>query len=114
MTILYIDIALVTLSLVLGVVVLPESLPSKQTRVIRELYESYLPPEQQPVQQLVPFHTQIVHSLRFFKPNGRNTNTILLAIISFLGMLTYRGTLSVVVLYTNQMFNWTEYEVSRR
>lgn len=110
MTVLYIDIVLVTLSLVLGVVVLPESLPSKQTRVIRELYESYLSPGQQPVQEHVPFHTQIVHSLRFFKPNGRNTNTILLAIISFLGMLTYRGTLSVVVLYTNQMFNWTEYE----
>ncbi|KAF8939992.1 hypothetical protein BGZ58_008152 [Dissophora ornata] len=33
-----------------------------------------------------------------------------MAVISFLQMLAARGTLSVVILYTNQMFHWTEYE----
>jgi hypothetical protein len=64
----------------------------------------------QSVESRVPWHSHVVEALRFFKPNGRNTNLVLMAAISFLQMLAYRGTLSVIILYTNRLFDWSEYE----
>lgn len=121
LTVIYINLIIVATCLVLVVLFIPESLPAKQAVNILEEYEAHKKKTGSSIanktttesqERRVAWHSHIFHSLRFFKPNGQNTNLILLAAISFLQMLVYRGTLSVIVLYTNKMFNWTEYEVS--
>ncbi|KAG0083649.1 hypothetical protein BGZ92_010582, partial [Podila epicladia] len=113
LTIVYIDIATSILSLLLAVFVVPESIPSKQPLFIRELFERACPPKKDSPssEPHAPWHSHAVRAFSFFKPNGRNTNLILLAVISFLQMLAIRGTLSVIVLYTLQTFQWKEFEV---
>ncbi|KAG0315422.1 hypothetical protein BGZ99_007482 [Dissophora globulifera] len=116
LTVVYIDMCISALCFVLTALFLPESLPSKQPAHVRKLYEKTDESASgatgaQPVkQERVAWHSHAIRALSFFKPNGRNTNLILLAAISFIQMLSYRGTLSVVILYTNHMFHWTEYE----
>ncbi|KAG9065110.1 hypothetical protein KI688_002431 [Linnemannia hyalina] len=99
------------------VFLLPESLPSKQSPRIRRLYEEAIGPKavqaaasSKRSQENVAWHSHVVRSLRFFKPNGNNTNFIILAAISFLQTLALNGTFSVLILYTNKVFNWTELE----
>ncbi|KAF9148641.1 hypothetical protein BG015_009612, partial [Linnemannia schmuckeri] len=96
---------------------LPESLPSKQSPHIRQLYEEAIGPKAMQAaasskrsQENVAWHSHVVRSLRFFKPNGHNTNFIILAAISFLQTLAIKGTFAVLILYTNKAFNWTEIE----
>ncbi|KAG0259457.1 hypothetical protein BG011_002621 [Mortierella polycephala] len=117
LTIVYIDACISLISLLVLIFVMPESLPSKQAAHIQKLYEMALKPykKDDPVASdksngPVAWHSHMMRSLEFFKPNGQNTNMILLAAISFLQMLALKGTFSVIVLYTNRMFNWTEYE----
>ncbi|KAF9958564.1 hypothetical protein BGZ70_009145 [Mortierella alpina] len=112
LTVVAIDIVITLIALLLVVLILPESLPAKQLAYVRKLYPK-LSKKDDPVvgtQERVPWHSHVVSSLAFFKPNGRNTNLILLAGISSLAMLAFKGSLSVVILYTNQVFQWTEYE----
>ncbi|KAG0031086.1 hypothetical protein BGZ82_007143 [Podila clonocystis] len=113
LTIVYIDLAASIFSLLLAVFVVPESIPSKQPLFIRELVERACPPKKESPSSdaHAPWHSHAVRAFSFFKPNGRNTNLILLAAISFLQMLAIRGTLSVIVLYTLQMFQWGEFKV---
>ncbi|KAF9300874.1 hypothetical protein BGZ74_007412 [Mortierella antarctica] len=113
LTIVYIDIVTSILSILLAIFVVPESIPSKQPLFIRELFERACPPKKDTPSSdaHAPWHSHAVRAFSFFKPNGRNTNLILLAIISFLQMLAVRGTLSVIVLYTLQTFQWREFEV---
>ncbi|CAO3565926.1 unnamed protein product [Mortierella alpina] len=112
LTVVAIDIVVTLIALVLVVLILPESLPAKQLAYVRKLYPQLNKRDEPSVgtQERVPWHSHVVGSLAFFKPNGRNTNLILLAGISSLAMLAFKGTLSVVILYTNQVFQWTEYE----
>ncbi|KAF9359625.1 hypothetical protein BGX34_008240 [Mortierella sp. NVP85] len=122
LTIVYIDMAMTAFSLVFVLFFVPESLPAKQPEHVLRLYETFKRKTGAFISDKstgsqsggggggVAWHSHILHSLSFFKPNGRNTNLILLAAISFLQMLAYRGTLSVIILYTNQMFDWSEYE----
>ncbi|KAG0331769.1 hypothetical protein BG004_001513 [Podila humilis] len=119
LTIVYIDLATTFLSLLFAVFFIPESIPAKQPAFIRDLLDKSIPTKPKDsssssssgeLNRAIPWHAHASRSLRFFKPNGRNTNLILLAIISFLQMLAVRGTLSVVILYTNQMFHWGEFE----
>ncbi|KAG0004297.1 hypothetical protein BGZ79_009701 [Entomortierella chlamydospora] len=113
MTIVYIDFTTSVTCLLLIAIFIPESLPSKQPIHIRRLYEKSAKTGSSTAtgtQERVAWHSHVTRSLGFFKPNGRNTNLILLAAIAFLNMLSYRGTLSVIILYTNRMFKWTEYE----
>ncbi|KAF9962887.1 hypothetical protein BGZ65_007342 [Modicella reniformis] len=113
---LYTDMIITTTCLFLTVLLIPESLPAKQSDHVKRLYETFKKRTSSAedttttLQERVAWHSHVLHSLSFFKPNGRNTNLILLAAISFLQMLAFRGTLSVVILYTNRLFNWTEYE----
>ncbi|KAF9905075.1 hypothetical protein EC991_002028 [Linnemannia zychae] len=97
--------------------VVPESLPSKQPAHIQRLYEEAVGPKvmqtaaaSKKEQENVPWHSHLVRSLRFFKPNGHNTNFIILSAISFLQTLALNGTFSILILYTNKVFNWTPYE----
>ncbi|KAF9353096.1 hypothetical protein BGX26_009117 [Mortierella sp. AD094] len=116
LTIIYIDICAALISLLLLIVVMPESIPRKQPAHIRNLYEQVTKSDQKQQddskkpQEHVPWHSHLLQSLRFFKPNGHNTNLILLGAISFLQMLALKGTFSVLILYTNLIFQWTEYE----
>ena len=117
LTVLLIDIVVTSLGLILTVFVMPESLPSMQPEHLRRLFEpndaktsSSTAARAQPAAGRAPWHSHVLQAFRFFKPNGRNTNLVLLAAISFLQMLAYRGTISVIILYTNKMFNWSEYE----
>ncbi|KAF9209627.1 hypothetical protein BGZ49_002783 [Haplosporangium sp. Z 27] len=110
LTIVYIDFTITVACLLFITFVVPESLPSKQSIQIRQIYDKIAKKDSSENQERVAWHSHASRSLGFFKPNGRNTNLILLAAISFLQMLSYRGTLSVIILYTNRMFKWTEYE----
>ncbi|KAF9281089.1 hypothetical protein BGZ68_006853 [Mortierella alpina] len=114
MVVIYFNIVAGLVALVMLVFVLPESLPSKQPALIRNLYEkatkSCNNDPKMLQEQHVAWHSHVVRSLLFFKPNGRNTNLILLAAISFLQTLALQGTFSVLILYTNRCFLWTEYE----
>ncbi|KAF9572295.1 hypothetical protein EC968_010086 [Mortierella alpina] len=112
LTVVFIDMAITLVALLLTALILPESLPAKQLAHIRKLYPQISIRDDTAVgtQERVPWHSHVMGSLAFFKPNGRNTNLILLAGISSLAMLAFKGTLSVVILYTNQVFQWTEYE----
>ncbi|KAG0374222.1 hypothetical protein BGX24_010665 [Mortierella sp. AD032] len=108
----YIDIAATSLSLFLTVFFLPESLPSRQPEHLRRLYtvddtKDRSAATDAPTRRAASWHSHTLQALSFFKPNGRNTNLVLLAAISFLQMLAYRGTLTVIILYTNQIFNWS-------
>ncbi|KAF9349489.1 hypothetical protein BGX26_012231 [Mortierella sp. AD094] len=117
LTIVYIDFTTSVTCLLLIAVFIPESLPARQPVQIRRLYEKSAKKGSSTVtgtQERVAWHSHASRSLSFFKPNGRNTNLILLAAIAFLQMLSYRGTLSVIILYTNRMFKWTEYEAFRK
>lgn len=114
--VLFIDITVTSVGLLLTVFVMPESLPSMQPEHVRRLFapndaktSNSSAAGVQPARR-APWHSHVLQALRFFKPNGRNTNLVLLAAISFLQMLAYRGTLSVIILYTNKMFNWSEFE----
>ncbi|KAF9139967.1 hypothetical protein BGX30_007221 [Mortierella sp. GBA39] len=117
LTVLFIDIVVTSLGLLLTVFVMPESLPSMQPEHLRQLFapndaktSNSSAAGAQPAARRAPWHSHVFQAFRFFKPNGRNTNLVLLAAISFLQMLAYRGTISVIILYTNKMFNWSEYE----
>ncbi|KAF9195460.1 hypothetical protein BGZ51_000035 [Haplosporangium sp. Z 767] len=117
MTIVYIDACASFFALLVLIFVMPESLPIKQSAHIQKLYEMALKPYKKDdpavsskLDRPAAWHSHMMRSLQFFKPNGQNTNMILLAAISFLQMLALKGTFSVIVLYTNRMFNWTEYE----
>lgn len=116
MTVVFIDITITSLGLLLTVFVMPESLPSMQPEHLRRLFapndakaSNSSAVGAQPARR-APWHSHVLQAFRFFKPNGRNTNLVLLAAISFLQMLAYRGTISVIILYTNKMFNWSEFE----
>ncbi|KAF9364452.1 hypothetical protein BGX34_001477 [Mortierella sp. NVP85] len=130
----YIDAGATVVALLLLVFFLPESLPHKQPAHIRKLYQEALEAAGQQSQpsaasssasapvavgpesnksnpeQRASWHWHMSRSLLLFKPNGRNTNLILLAAITFLQMLALKGTFSVIILYTNRAFNWTELE----
>ncbi|KAF9135583.1 hypothetical protein BGW39_001909 [Mortierella sp. 14UC] len=89
----------------------------KQSAHIQRLYEQAVGPKVMQAaaankkdQENVPWHSHLIRSLRFFKPNGHNTNFIILSAISFLQTLALNGTFSVLILYTNKAFNWTPYE----
>lgn len=113
LTIVYIDLVTTIFSLLLAVFFIPESIPSKQPLHIRELFEKACPAKKDsPSSEAhAAWHSHALRALSFFKPNGRNTNLVLLAAISFLQMLAIRGTLSVVFLYTLQMFEWRALKV---
>ncbi|KAK3846996.1 MAG: major facilitator superfamily domain-containing protein [Linnemannia gamsii] len=98
--------------------VVPESLPSKQSAYIQKLYEQAIGPKAMKAaesskksQENVPWYSHLFRSLLFFKPNGHNTNFIILSAISFLQTLALNGTFSVLVLYTFKVFDWRAYEV---
>ncbi|KAF9981560.1 hypothetical protein BGZ75_007087 [Mortierella antarctica] len=115
MPIIYFDIFACFTGLAMLLFVVPESLPSKQSPHIQELYEKAIKPyrkdeNRESQQPQGAWHSHMFRALMFFKPNGKNTNLILLGAISFLQMLALKGTFSVLILYTNRMFNWTEYE----
>ncbi|KAG0285677.1 hypothetical protein BGZ96_010114 [Linnemannia gamsii] len=122
LTVVFIDIAVTSLALLLTVFFLPESLPSMQPEHLRRLFttssdvdakntsNSSAAAGAQPTESRAAWYSHVVQALRFFKPNGRNTNLVLMAAISFLQMLAYRGTVSVIILYTNRLFDWKEYE----
>lgn len=123
MTVVFIDIVVTALALVLTVFFLPESLPSMQPEHLRRLFttsndgdaknsspNSSAVAGAQPTESRIAWYSHVVQALYFFKPNGRNTNLVLMAVISFLQMLAYRGTVSVIILYTNRLFDWKEYE----
>ncbi|KAF9575764.1 hypothetical protein EC968_001551 [Mortierella alpina] len=115
MPIIYFDLFACLTGLALLVFVVPESLPSKQSPHIQELYDKAIKPygkddNGDSQEQPGAWHSHMFRALMFFKPNGKNTNLILLAAISFLQMLALKGTFTVLILYTNRVFNWTEYE----
>ncbi|KAG0304861.1 hypothetical protein BGZ98_004929 [Dissophora globulifera] len=117
LTIIYICIVGTVSALLMLIFLMPESLPSKQAPHIRKLYEqatqdhtSGTNKTSNAQEQPIAWYAHVRRSLGFFKPNGRNTNLILLAAISFVQMLALRGTFSVIILYTNKVFHWTEYE----
>ncbi|KAG0367728.1 major facilitator superfamily domain-containing protein [Gamsiella multidivaricata] len=114
LTIVYIDIVATMATLLLLIFFVPESLPSKQPAHIQKLYERAVKHKQndhkKQDQRPMAWHSHMLRSLQFFKPNGQNTNLILLGAISFLQWLALKGTFSVIILYTNRVFNWTEYE----
>ena len=109
-------------SLLLTVFVIPESLPAKQPIAIQRLFAKMTKKDDEDTNaaaaaalgaaavEHTAWHSHVTRSLAFFRPNGRNTNLILLAVISFLQNLAVRGTLSVIILYTNQIFHWGELE----
>ncbi|KAF9915946.1 hypothetical protein BX616_004980 [Lobosporangium transversale] len=113
LTLVYMDVASNALCLLLTILFVPESLPICQSENVQQLYETFKKEKEKEEnkndsnsdedlstssQEHIPWYSHLIHSLRFFKPNGRNTNLILLAVISFLGMLAYRGTLSIIIL----------------
>ncbi|KAG0235463.1 hypothetical protein BGW42_005249 [Actinomortierella wolfii] len=141
LTIVYIDLGVNVVSLILVLLAMPESLPHLQSPRVQQLFReakrkarreaglvdldddddsehesgngdregsSNSRPDKK---EYTAWHTHAVRSLMFFKPNGRNTNLILLAAISFLQTLTVKGTMSVIVLYTQRVFNWDSLEV---
>ncbi|KAF9923374.1 hypothetical protein FBU30_006556 [Linnemannia zychae] len=119
LTIVFIDMSVTVIAILLTVFVMPESLPSIHPEHLRRLYTTVDSTNKNThgnaatetsASANTAWHSHLFQSLSFFKPNGRNTNLILLATISFLQMLAYRGTVSVIILYTNQVFHWTEYE----
>ncbi|KAF9425707.1 hypothetical protein BGZ94_007289 [Podila epigama] len=121
MSIIYTDMAVSVISLILVVFVVPESVPRCQSPRIKDLYRKALEAAGVPEDVMNnkrkekhdhdgPWYTHILSSLRFFKPNGHNSNLILLAAMSFLSTLALKGTFSVLILYTNKVFLWTEYE----
>ncbi|KAF8933273.1 major facilitator superfamily domain-containing protein [Dissophora ornata] len=120
LTIIYFDIVATIASLLVLIFFMPESLPSKQAAHIRKLYGQATKSTQgqqeddlnktKTKEQPIAWHSHMLRSLRFFRPNGRNTNLILLAATSFLQTLVLKGTFSVLILYTNKAFNWSEYE----
>ncbi|KAG0202784.1 hypothetical protein BGX28_004794 [Mortierella sp. GBA30] len=118
MIIIYIDIVAAAIAVIMLVFFIPESLPTKQSTSIQALYEKAVRPYKKndttpntnSREQRLAWHSHMFQALEFFKPNGSNTNLIILGIISFLQMLALHGTLSIIILYTNKMFQWTEYE----
>ncbi|KAF9151743.1 hypothetical protein BG015_006263 [Linnemannia schmuckeri] len=114
LTVVFIDITVTSLGLLLTVFVMPESLPYMQPERLRRLFatndDAKTSSNSSAAGRRAPWHSHVFQALLFFKPNGRNTNLVLLAAISFLQMLAYRGTISVIILYTNRLFQWTEYE----
>ncbi|KAF9090344.1 hypothetical protein BGX29_011534 [Mortierella sp. GBA35] len=122
LTVVFIDIAVTALSLLITVFFMPESLPSTQPEHLRRLYSPNVSKKGDSSSssddndsgaasaRRAAWHSHALQALRFFKPNGRNTNLVLLAAISFLQMLAFRGTLSVIILYTNRVFHWKEKE----
>ncbi|KAG0056151.1 hypothetical protein BGZ83_006246 [Gryganskiella cystojenkinii] len=117
MSIVSIDVCITLASLLLTVFVIPESLPIKQPAEIQLLLakmtkkDDILAKDSTATTTVrAAWHAHVTQPLAFFRPNGRNTNLVLLAAISFLQNLAVRGTLSVIILYTNQIFHWGEYE----
>ncbi|KAG0371368.1 major facilitator superfamily domain-containing protein [Gamsiella multidivaricata] len=112
LSIVYLEMITTTICFLLVLFFVPESLPGKQPEKVQRLYETFKKKNGTGTtsQERVAWHSHAIRALSFFKPNGRNTNLVLLAAISFLQMLAMRGTLSVIILYTNKMFDWTEYE----
>ncbi|KAF9205339.1 hypothetical protein BGZ49_004167 [Haplosporangium sp. Z 27] len=115
LVIFYLDIVSATIALFLLIFVMPESLPSQQSAHIQELYEKAIKSnkkqdDSKKPQEHAAWYSHLFKSLRLFKPDGHNTNLIILAAISFMQMLALKGTFSVLILYTNLVFHWTEYE----
>ncbi|KAG0088127.1 hypothetical protein BGZ92_006589 [Podila epicladia] len=117
MTIISIDAVATMVSLAFIVFVVPESLPSRQSPRIRALYEQTLQSsgtsttdKTKKKAQDGPWYSHAMRSLMFFKPTGENTNLILLAGMSFMSTLALRGSFTVLVLYTNKVFHWTQEE----
>lgn len=120
MPIVYIDIAATLFSLTLVVFFVPESIPIKQSAHIRKLYEAALkaagasdPSMTKKAKEVekAAWYSHFFRSMAFFHSRGKNINLILLGAISFLQTLALKGTFSVLILYTFQLFNWTNLEV---
>ncbi|KAF9301983.1 hypothetical protein BGZ74_006020 [Mortierella antarctica] len=120
MSIIYIDAVATIVSLVFIVFVVPESLPKRQSPRILALYEQALQAsgssfttdtdKTKKKAEDGPWYSHAMRSLMFFKPTGRNTNLILLAGMSFMSTLALRGSFTVLILYTNKVFHWTQKE----
>ncbi|KAG0356244.1 hypothetical protein BG005_004844 [Podila minutissima] len=120
MSIIYIDAVATIVSLAFIVFVVPESLPKRQSPWIRALYEQALQAsgssfttdtdKTKKKAEDGPWYSHAMRSLMFFKPTGRNTNLILLAGMSFMSTLALRGSFTVLILYTNKVFHWTQKE----
>ncbi|KAF9426296.1 hypothetical protein BGZ76_002822 [Entomortierella beljakovae] len=114
--VIYIDIVAAIFSILFLVFFIPESIPSRQSARIRHLYEEAIkfnpkkPDISKKQDEYTAWYTHMTRSLHFLKPNGHNINLILLAAISFLQMLALKGTFSVLILYTNLIFHWADYE----
>ncbi|KAI9235111.1 MAG: major facilitator superfamily domain-containing protein [Podila humilis] len=117
MTIIYIEIVATIVCLAYIAFVVPESLPSRQSPQIRALYEQALQASRSSTdsdkdkkKEDGSWYSHVLRSLQYFKPTGKNTNLILLASMSFMSTLAMKGTLTVMILYTNKVFHWTQKE----
>ncbi|KAF9168379.1 hypothetical protein DFQ26_009002 [Actinomortierella ambigua] len=134
LTIVYIDLGVNAVALIFLLFCVPESLPHLQSPKVKQLFREAKrkarqaagleeleeddeddngqgPNGKKEKREHMAWHTHAVRSLQFFRPNGHNTNVILLAAISFLQTLIVKGTLSVIVLYTQRRFGWDSLEV---
>ncbi|KAF9115274.1 hypothetical protein BGX27_008396 [Mortierella sp. AM989] len=102
LTVVYIDFTTTVICLLFMAIFIPESLPAKQPAAIRRLYEDFAKKDcsTTKTQESVAWHSHATRALSFFKPNGRNTNLFLLAAISFLQMLSFRGALSDGIMFS--------------
>ncbi|KAG0018942.1 hypothetical protein BGZ81_010016 [Podila clonocystis] len=119
MTIIYMDAVVTIIALSVIIIVVPESLPSRQSPQIRSLYEHALQATGSSPSDNVkgkekaedgPWYSHALRSLKFFKPTGQNMNLLLLAGMSFMATLALRGSFTVLILYTNKVFHWTQKE----
>lgn len=117
MTIIYIEIGATIVCLAFVAFAVPESLPSRQSPQIRALYEQALQASgsspdsnKDKKREDGPWYSHALRSLMYFKPTGKNTNLILLASMSFMSTLALRGAFTVMILYTNKVFHWTQKE----
>lgn len=119
MTIIYMDVVATIISFCFIAFVIPESLPSRQSLRIRALYEQALlasgssPTDTDKNKKKAedgPWYSHALRSIKFFKPTGQNTNLLLLAGMSFMSTLGLRGSYTVLILYTNKVFHWTQKE----
>ncbi|KAF9585922.1 hypothetical protein BGW38_000038, partial [Lunasporangiospora selenospora] len=113
MTIVLIDGIASALSLLLVAFVVPESVPSKQSAHIRKLYEEALVAASLPSSSNTQNSNSkigLLSSLGFFKPSPGNAGLLIMGSIAFLGMLSFKGSFSILILYTNLKFSWGEYE----
>ncbi|KAG0349454.1 hypothetical protein BG004_005805 [Podila humilis] len=120
MTIVYVDATITILSIVCILFVIPESLPTQQSPRIYALLEqalqgagsSFHPSVKNDNKAKMGSHwfSHVFESLQYFKPNGQNTDLIILGVITLLASLALKGKMSVIILYTNKVFHWKAYE----